>query len=444
MNYKLVLFIVFFLSSCNYKAGYPDTTIEQKLIFESIQKTKSLLLKDNGKLWKTSIWDENLLILTDSIVYGLKEHVGSKKINASLFASASKDEELSQTNTTQEFKGSKYATVLFDALDGSSTTIIHELFHLAHLKNQKLTADPIGYLDNTDSREWLRLEFQALKNALDSAQKDNRKEVLTFLNDACLFRKQQQIKYVQFLKKELELENVEGLANYSGFKLSSHTNKYRLAIDEIQFREKAETYSRPFPYATGPAYGLLFDYLKIDWRNGLDIIYNFLDIYESQILKHPLELNKNRVMLSRKRNNYDIIHREEKTKAEKSQSQISFYKKLFLEQPTLKVSLRDNDYAFSFDMNGTLALEDIGLIYSMVTGQDLSGNNFGDFTIDPEKASLGVTGILELEGTDDFLFPAPTKIKGSTIKGDFYEIKLNDSWIVEKVMGTKNYIILKK
>ena len=62
-----------------------------------------------------------------------------------------------------------------------------------------------------------------------------------------------------------------------------------MAISEINQREQAQTYTRPFPYATGPAYGLIFDYLKINWKTGLDTIYNFLKIYETKYLQKDIK-----------------------------------------------------------------------------------------------------------------------------------------------------------
>lgn len=71
------------------------------------------------------------------------------------------------------------------------------------------------------------------------------------MKDAVIFRKERQQQYSKYLNDELEIETLEGLANYTGFVLSSYDNKYEKAIEEINQREEAKTYTRPFPYATG-------------------------------------------------------------------------------------------------------------------------------------------------------------------------------------------------
>ena len=155
---------------------------------------------------------------------------------------------LSKTNTVQEYDGEQYATVLTEEhyLNDKNATIIHELFHrlqnsIHDAKGLNLKADPVVYLDEYDARIWLRLEFQALKNAL--AYIDRRDPgFLVFVNDALIFRKLRQTRYRQFLKEELEIETVEGLAEYTGIAMSGYANKYQKTIDSINGRERASTY----------------------------------------------------------------------------------------------------------------------------------------------------------------------------------------------------------
>ncbi|MFV0387166.1 MAG: hypothetical protein ACK5NT_00285, partial [Pyrinomonadaceae bacterium] len=300
------------------------------------------------------------------------------------------------------------------------------------------------YLDNYDAREWLRLEFQALRNCLDAIDhKKKKSEISQYLEDALRYRKLRQTKYKVFLEKELELETLEGLANYTGFKLSTMEDIYKSAIAEISQREGAQTYTRPFPYATGVAYGLIFDFLKIPWKSGLTHTYNFLQIYEQSKQKNILVTDE-QVTKANARNNFAEIHSEESERKTDNDRNIAYYVDLLSTKPTLSVKLADRfNYGMTFNMNGTIELPSLGTVYSSISGRDISGKNFGTFRTLADHATLGDAGILITD--DDYVFfPTPFKTDGNKIIGETYEIALNDGWMVEKADSKGNFVIKKK
>ena len=409
----------------------------------ALLRAKELLQKDNGKLWGKSLWHENVLFQDyNDTIYSLKKLSGSKTDDSVLFYKTLPKNTLSKTNTVQTYDGMRYATVMADDIyiNDESATVIHELFHRLHFeildsKNLKLKADPVAYLDNYDARELLRLEYEALRNALKFIDENaNKPKINKSINDALLFRKFRQEKYKEFLQLEVEIETVEGLAAYTGFALSTFPNKYKRAISGINGWENSPTYTRPFPYATGPAYGLIFDHLKLDWKMGFDKVYNFLEIYESLYLKKTLVFESKDFEEAKNRNNYAAIHKEELERKILFEKRTKYYTELLVNKPTLQVTLVNNKYSMSFNMNGTLILKDIGIVYSGAKGRALDNSNFGNFVINSEKAKLGVTGVLssDEDGKTKFVFPLPIKIEGGKIIGEFYEIELNNGWKVVK------------
>lgn len=434
-NLLLLIFTTFFqfISSQETDNAFKN----RQNIQEKLMEAKALLEKDNGKLWGKPIWNDSIIVIDfDNSIYSLVKLPNNKTDNNILFYKTMEPNSLVFVNTTQKYEGKEYATVLNNYLDDKSATIIHELFHLLQMKSRKFNGNPIEYLDETNARILLRLEYQALKNALKAViQKRKMKEVQNYLKDAVIFRKERQQQYSKYLNDELEIETLEGLANYTGFVLSSYNNKYEKAIEEINQREQAKTYTRPFPYATGPAYGLLFDYLHIAWRKGLDNVYNFTDIYEVMILKSKLTINKKQLELAKSRNNFDEINKEEIARAEEQKKLIDYYSDLLLTKPTLKVALTDIEhYGRTFNMNGTLTLNEKGIVYSSIKGRDKSGNNFGNFATIEGKNQLGKAGILsyDKEGKTYFVFPLPSKIEGRKVISEFYEIELNPDWKIVK------------
>ena len=418
-----------------------STVAQRKLatIYNELTKAKQLLAKDNGKLWGSPIWNDDIFVLDyDNTIYAIKAFPGSSTDNGKLFYAHVPANTFVFVNTVQSYQGKEYATVLSNYLYDNSVTVIHELFHLLQLKNIKLNGDAIKYLDHYDARELLRLEYQALRNTLNAVNsKSTAATTKLYLEDALLFRKLRQNKYKAFLDQELQIETLEGLANYTGFALSTSANKYESAIEEIYQRENSETYTRPFPYATGVAYGLIFDHLKMKWKKGLKDVYNFLAIYE----KHKvISTSEMMVVAAKGRSNYEHIHQEEEIRHTKNEILLRYYQDLLLVKPTLKVKIGEN-YGRTFNMNGTIEIPGTGTVYSSITGKDKSGRNFGNFTTKADKASLGTAGVLMLNDAKTFIFPTPFKIEGNKIVGETYEIDLNDGWNVQKTDEIGNYVI---
>lgn len=396
-------------------------------------KAKDILEKDAGKLWGEKIWSSDILVLdNDNTIYSLYPFPGGTQTDSFLYSRKVPENTLSQTNSIQSYEGRNYAVVMTSYLSDSSATIIHELFHVLQSGKVKLLGEPVSYLDNYDAREWLRLEYQALKNALKAAQENKPNKVIqAMLEDALSYRKLRQTTYAAFLDKELQIESLEGLANYTGYKLSSVTDKYQRAIREINGREQASTYTRPFPYATGLAYGLLFDHLQLKWKTGPGHIYNFLSIYES--LETKIDAGEAQISAANQRNNYAAIHEQELERKQENEKNLAYYTDRLLNKPTLKVTLADPQYTRSFDMNGTLTLGDKGIVYSSIKGVDRSGKNFGNFSTLADKEKLGYSGILGMPGGMSYVFPLPESIDGNKVKGEFYEIELSKGWEVKKV-----------
>ena len=444
MKKMLCLYLIFTVcfNVLNAQENQKQLPVEYRQQIKSeLLEAKNILLKEEGQLWGHQIWNDSILVVDfDNTIYSLVELPGSKTDDQILYYKTLAPNTLSFTNTTQKLDGHEYATVMTNYLNDESATIIHELFHLLHFKFRKLNGDPINYLDETEARILLRSEYQALRNTLTAIQQNKgTEEVIKSLQDAILFRKLRQDQYNNYLDKELEIETLEGLANYTGLRLSTQNDKYDKAIKEISKREEAQTYTRPFPYATGPAYGLIFDYLNIPWRNGLDKVYNFADIYEKKILKNKLVINGKLIQKAKKRNNYKDIYKQETKAKEEQEKLIDYYTNMLVDKPTLDVAIIDNNYISSYDMNSTLVLKDKGTVFSSIKGIDKSGGkNFGSFSTIEGKEGLGEAGILgfSVNGVYHLVFPKPINITNTQIIGKHYIIELNPNWkITEKDDG---------
>lgn len=382
------------------------------------------------------------------MVYTLAASLEKTEVDSILYFKKIPDGALNYASTNQLFEGNNWAIIRNDHVrpDDNCEVIIHELFHLTHAKYIKLSGNIVEYLDETGARILLRLEFDALRNALKNANENNRNKVLSFLNDAMIFRRELEIKYAQCRKQALELETLEGLANYTGYKLSDYKNLYQKAISDISAWENSGRLNRSFPYATGYAYGLLFDYLNMQWRIDLNHLYDFRLIYETIFFHKKVTANENELHAAEGRNNFNYINKEEQEKKLARKKIYTFYDSLFIQQPTLTVhrDFADKTYLMSYDMNGTFVFHKGGIIYSQIVGNTSNPLAFGTFTTLERKENIGQSGVLITSNFDQLTFPKPTSIEGNKINGDTYSILLNEGWQVVKVNTKGDFEIEQK
>lgn len=398
-------------------------------------KTKNLLNADNGKLWNGNIWNDNILVLDENeIVYTLRNDLTNTSIDSLLFYKSVKEKTLLHVNTNQQFEGEKWAIVQnYDITPSDSCQIpIHELFHLFHSKQINIAGNIVEYLDNYKAKILLRSEFEALRNCIKSLQTNNEAAAKQFLNDAIYFRTKREKEFKSQNHYALELETLEGLASYTGYKLSAYKDLYRMVILELNGRENPTGLNRSFAYATGLAYGLIFDHFQVKWRTDLKHIYSFREIYNQQkIFKQELDGKSENIKL---RNNYYTIEREETKRKLISDSIRQFYNNLFLKQPVLVVKrdTSDKTYFMSFDMNSTFTLGKEGIVYSEISSSSTNPLVFGNFKTTGET-QIGKTGILITSNFGKLTFSKPLKIQDNIITGENYVIELNKGWKVRQL-----------
>jgi hypothetical protein len=170
-------------------------------------------------------------------------------------------------NTAIKWAGEDWIMVL-DPLPADSALRRSLLFHEAwHVQQQALgfPANTIvaGHLDEAVARYQLRLEWAALKEALNSTGARRRQHV----SQALAFRRRRIGGDEKRASAEREHMRHEGLAAYTGTALSGAPRK--LALAEIDAGPRKPSLSRSFGYVSGPAWGLLLDSMAPGWRSRL-------------------------------------------------------------------------------------------------------------------------------------------------------------------------------
>jgi|SRR4249919_2636593 len=172
-----------------------------------------------------------------------------------------------RANTSVDWGGRKWVMVLAplpqDAAD-LRALVYHEAFHVHQaeigLPNNMAVA---SHLDSEDARYWMRLEWKALEFALNTGGDERTHHT----EQALAFRKQRLALAPDAAKEERLQMRHEGLAEYTGVKLS--TDPLWLTQKALLHGAERPSFSRSFAYVSGPAWGMLLDMLEPEWRSKL-------------------------------------------------------------------------------------------------------------------------------------------------------------------------------
>src|SRR5262249_48993086 len=124
--------------------------------------------------------------------------------------------------------------------------------------------------DTLNGRIWLQMEWRALERALRQAGPSRGRSI----KDALLFRAYRRSLFANSGQTENNLELNEGLAEYTGMKLSSESIE-ELAVradQSIGDARQTPTFARSFAYVSGPAYGALLDMTRKPWRSRVAVV----------------------------------------------------------------------------------------------------------------------------------------------------------------------------
>lgn len=172
-----------------------------------------------------------------------------------------------RANTAFDWMGSTWLMVLrplpSDPAERANL-LFHESFHV-HQRALGFApnANVAGHLSSWQARASIRLEWAELAKALDSTGSERLRHVRRALG----FRARRLQGQPQAAADERALMRHEGLASYTGVALSG--DPVRLALKELALGPERPSLARSFAYACAPAWGLLLDELRPDWKSAL-------------------------------------------------------------------------------------------------------------------------------------------------------------------------------
>lgn len=414
----LVLAVTFVGASSRIWAG---DAIDLRLAQQYFDEAATLWKQDGGRLWGRPLNGPLLFVdrKTRRVVANQADAEGRLRKESSLFA-GELPTTIAVANTTTRWAGVDWIMVLWplpkDQRD-RRVLLMHESWHRAQ---QQLGFPPTGptnaHLDALNGRYWLQLEWRALATALAQRGADR----LAAVEDALLFRAYRHKLCKGAAKEERLLEMHEGLAEYTGIKLSGMTDTEQAAYAITKLEQRPQTmptFVRSFAYLSGPAYGLLLDGQSADWRKDLKANANLADRLAKTLAARlpPLELKDLRARA--KRYQGEKLLSAEKERDRERQKRVAEYKARFVDGPVLILPLEK--IQISFDPRTLQPLEGIGTVYPSLR----IGDDWG--TLTASKGALVSADFKKVYVT------APKEPKARMLRGEGWEIELNPGWQVE-------------
>ncbi|MEI7983815.1 MAG: hypothetical protein WCI71_19365, partial [Bacteroidota bacterium] len=285
-----------------------------------------------------------------------------------------------------------------------------------------------NHLDEREGRISLRLELEALSEALLAQTPDERKKHLTY---ALIFRKYRYLIYPDAEKSENALELNEGLAEYTGFAISATTEEQSVdhLIKNMESFYKTPSFVRSFPYVTIPVYGYLLSYSDNSWNKKIDSTTNLTDFFiRSFHITIPDNLKELNDSMSGVYGGQSI-RAGEGLREERARKKTALLKSIFVEQPHLEI--RVDKMNFSFDPQNIIPLENLGSIYMTVRVSDEWG------------ILSAVKGALISPQYDRISVSKPASTEGKKITGDGWTLQLDAKWKMETDPVSGNYQLVR-
>lgn len=420
-------FLLFVLGVKAQKESIPPDTIS--VYFDEL-KTAS---KKNIGLWNKDLYGPMILIdpKTREFFASEPDSEGILKRNGTLYSGVL-PATVNIANTAINWGGKRWAMIMLPLSQNKENRInllAHESFHrIQPSLGFSLNNAENNHLDQKEGRIYLRLELEALKQAVRS---NSEKEIKRHLTNALIFRKYRNTLYKGSETTENLLELNEGIAEFTGLIVSGRNKDQTRSyfLNGIEGFMKNPTFVRSFAYYTTPVYGYLLYHKDPDWNKKIDsktdLTGYFIKAFDIRI---QTDLQKAVEKLSDNYTGTSII-KQETDREEQTKKRIAEYKLKFIQQPHFEIKFEKMNV--SFDPRNIMPVEDLGTVYPNIRITDL----WGILTVE--------TGALMSPNWDKISISNPVKTENKKVSGDGWILELTDGYTIAKDEDSGNYKLIK-
>jgi hypothetical protein len=430
MKNWIILSVLLLLAGCREKEN--DIYLTPEKAVDYFKKIESACNRENGKLWGRNLYGPVMFVDRDTrkIIANHPDDNGILKGKEGIYT-GSYPRELIINNNAVNFGGTLYAMAPLPSEEDEFRIITRAIHGLFHCFQETTGYTSSGYntanMDEKNARLWIKLEWKALRKAIESEGSEQQIAV----RDALVFRGSNHELYQNFTADEIKFENYEGLATFTSLMLCTNSpEEYKTRLLESLDRIYSfQSYARSYGSIHGALYATLlyqkgFDFKTIhsedeDLGGIVRGLYNITLPAVCRDVAGSLALN------------YEIetIQEEENEREKVLQERINRQVSTFTEKPVVYFEL-ESPY-FDFEPEDIQPLGTHGTLYSKMRISD----NWGKLTVDKGGCLI----------SNNFKYLRVTargfKVNKNRFQGEGWHLILNGDW--EIVQVDQNYFVSK-
>jgi hypothetical protein len=317
-------------------------------------------------------------------------------------------------------------------LDDGVGYLVHELFHRAQKDLGFVFPNEVinEHLEKREGRILLKLELQALHEAMAGINEDSVKKHLT---NSLTFRVYRHQLYPGANLSENLLELNEGIAEYTTLIFKSRPKQIEVnyLVEMTNLFLSAPTYIRSFAYHTIPVYGYILQERNKYWNQEITMGTNLTDYFRQEFDIHlPSNLEKAVKMIEENYDGKSIRAIETERELLLLEERRNLVQK-FTDGSQLEIEVKRIN--MSFDPTNVSLLDDLGTVYK------------GNVRFSDAWGILEVSSAL-LVSTDRrrIIVSSPDSTYVNGAEGNGWKLHLNDGYSLKLLPGTARYTIIKR
>jgi hypothetical protein len=427
---RYLLFSLVIIAGCSRPE--PDSYMTNEKAKAYFAMIKASCDRDGGDLWGINLYGPVMMIDRTSrkIIANRPDSEGVLRERDGVYTGFY-PRELVINNTSVFFGKTQYAVVPLPQQEDQYRIITRAIRALFKCFKDQTGYSSTGYntsnMDEKNARLWLKLEWNALRKAINSEGEEQR----VAIRDAMIFRGSIRELYPRYAADAIRFENYEGLANFTSILLAADYPEEVPAnlLENLDRMYGLQSYARSYGFISGALYAWLlyakdFDFSVIRSEN-IDPAEIVRDLYNIELPLVCRDVSGSVAM------NYDL----EKVKAEETEHeklirelrkrQISIY----TDRPVVFLEL-ESPY-FDFEPEDIHPIDTLGTIYTRMRISD----NWGKLTVE-EGGCLVSNNLSHIRIT-----ARGFREDKNRIEGDGWFLNLNSEW--EIVQIEENYFVRK-
>jgi hypothetical protein len=300
--------------------------------------------------------------------------------------------------------------------------MLHGMFHRVQPELGLITDEGFNeHLDTLEGRVWMRLEWRALRRALESSGSDRAEAIA----DALAFRRERRRLFPGAADNERREEIREGLASYTGIAAwaNSPADAHRAAAAELAAAEASPAFVGNFEAGSGPGYGVLLDDLLPGWRRQVRSTSDLGDMLASATSRPPTT----DVAVAAARYDGATLRTAEEVRDRTQQVRVAELRRRFVEGPVLTMPAAGRGTS---DTTGSVGIPGAGTVL------------FRNFTLSAQWGRLDANdGVLRAADGSTLSVPVTGPLVGTTLQGDGWRVTLNAGWVVQPAARPGSFTI---